>query len=118
MKNRRFRERLGFALAGIRIVWRREKSFRTQCGLALAAATVTAALQPGWAWAALIALSIGLVLALELVNAAIEYVIDRLHPDRHDEIMFAKDAAAGAVLLASFAALLVGGLMVLSVLAG
>ena len=115
MKNRPFRERLGFALAGIRIVWRREKSFRTQCALALVAIAVTAALRPGWIWAALIAVSIALVLLLEMVNAAIEYVIDRLHPDRHDEIMFAKDAAAGAVLMASFAALVVGALMVLSV---
>ncbi|MEA3017241.1 MAG: undecaprenol kinase [Sphingomonadales bacterium] len=115
MKNRPFRERLGFALAGIRIVWRREASFRTQCGLAAVAAAVTAALRPGWIWAALVALSVALVLLLEMVNAAIEYVIDRLHPDRHDEIMFAKDAAAGAVLLAGFASLVVGGLMILSV---
>ncbi len=118
MKNRPFRERLGFALAGIRIVWRREKSFRTQCALALVAVAVTAVLRPGWIWAALVAVSIALVLLLEMVNAAIEYVIDRLHPDRHDEIMFAKDAAAGAVLMASFAALIVGALMVLSVLLG
>lgn len=118
MKNRPFRERLGFALAGIRIVWRRERSFRTQCGLALVAVAVTAALRPGWIWAALIAVSIALVLLLEMVNAAIEYVIDRLHPDRHDEIMFAKDAAAGAVLMASFAALVVGALMVASVILG
>lgn len=115
MKNRPFRERLGFALAGIRIVWRREASFRTQCGLAAAAAAATAALRPGWIWAALVALSVALVLLLEMVNAAIEYVIDRLHPDRHDEIMFAKDAAAGAVLVASFAALIIGALMILSV---
>jgi undecaprenol kinase len=115
MKNRPFRQRLGFALAGIRIVWRREKSFRTQCLLALAAAAVTAALRPGLVWAALVAFSIALVLLLEMVNAALEYVIDRLHPDPHDEIMYAKDAAAGAVLLASFAALVIGGLMAVSV---
>ena len=118
MKNRPIRIRLGYAIAGIRIVWAREKSFRTQCALALVAAAVTAALRPGWIWAALIALSAALVLLLEMVNAAIEYVIDRLHPDRHDEIMFAKDAAAGAVLLASLASLVIGGLMVLSVLLG
>jgi undecaprenol kinase len=116
MKNRPFRQRLGFALAGIRIVWRREKSFRTQCLLALVAAAVTTALRPGLVWAALVAFSIALVLLLEMVNAALEYVIDRLHPDPHDEIMYAKDAAAGAVLLASFAALVIGGLMVVSVL--
>ena len=116
MKNRPFRQRLGFALAGLRIVWARERSFRSQCALAVVAAAVTAALRPGWLWGAVIALSIALVLLLEMVNAAIEYVIDRLHPDRHDEIMFAKDAAAGAVLLASFASLVVGGLMLLSVM--
>lgn len=116
MKNRPFRVRLGFALAGMRIVWRREKSFRTQCVLAIAAAAVTAALRPGLVWAALMTVCVALVLLLEMVNAAIEYLIDRLHPDRHDEIMYAKDAAAGAVLLASFASLAIGGLMVLSVL--
>jgi diacylglycerol kinase (ATP) len=116
MKNRPFRQRLGFAIAGIRIVWARERSFRTQCGLALLAAAVTAALRPGWVWAAIVALAIALVLLLEMVNAALEYVIDRLHPDIHDEIMFAKDAAAGAVLLASIGSLVVGALMVLSVL--
>ena len=116
MKNLPFHQRLGFAFAGIRIVWARERSFRTQCGLALVAAIVTAALRPGWVWAAIIALAIALVLLLEMVNAALEYVIDRLHPEIHDEIMFAKDAAAGAVLLASIGSLVVGALMVLSVL--
>lgn len=111
MKSQSFRARLGFALAGIRIVWRREKSFRSQCLLGLAAAAATIALRPGWVWAALVALSIGLVLAAELVNGALEYLIDRLHPEIHDEIKFAKDAAAGAVLLTSIAAACVGAAM-------
>lgn len=116
MKNRPFRARLGFALAGLRIVWARERSFRTQCGLAVAALAVTALLRPDWVWLALVTLSIALVLLLEMVNAALEYLMDRVHPDYSDEIKFAKDAAAGAVLLASLAALAVGGLMVLSVI--
>ena len=60
---------LGFALAGIGIVFRREQSFRIQCVLGLGAAAVTAALRPGWVWAALVALSIGLVFAAELPMA-------------------------------------------------
>ena len=114
MKNASFLTRLGYALAGIRIVWRREKSFRTQCVLALAAAGITAALRPGYLWAAIIGLCIALVLLLEMVNAALEYLIDRVHPGIVDEIKFAKDAAAGAVLLASTASLCIGGLMLLS----
>jgi len=115
MKSRSFRERIGFALAGIRIAWRREKSFRTQCGFGFAAITATAILRPGLVWAAIVVLTIGLVLLLELVNAALEYLIDRVHQELHEEIKFAKDAAAGAVLLASIAALCVGALMVMSV---
>ena len=114
MKNRPFRARLGFALAGIRIVARREKSFRTQLCLAVVAAALTAALRPGAIWAAVMALAIALVLALEMVNAALEYLIDRVHPEIAEEIGFAKDAAAGAVLLASIAAAGVGLAMLAS----
>jgi len=113
MKNASLPARLGYAWAGVRIVFRREKSFRTQCAIALVQIAVTATIRPGFAWTALIALCIALVLTLEMVNAALEYLIDRLHPEIHEEIKFAKDAAAGAVLLASFAAACVGLLMIL-----
>jgi len=116
MKNRRFGERLGFAGAGIRIVFAREKSFRSQCALALAAVLVTIALRPGPLWWALVALSIALVLALELANSALEYLLDHLHPERAREVGAAKDAAAGAVLVASLAAASVGALMLLATL--
>jgi undecaprenol kinase len=115
MKNRRFAVRLGFALAGLILVFRREKSFRSQCAFASAAALATLALSPGLLWAAAVILSIALVLALELANSALEYLLDRLHPGPCREIGAAKDAAAAAVLLASLAAAAVGALMLLSV---
>ncbi len=114
MKNAPFRTRLGFALAGIRIVWRREKSFRTQCALGSAALAAAIVLRAGLLWSALILLAIALVLALELANAALEYLIDHVHPEIADEIGFAKDAAAGAVLVASMFSLGIGGLMLLA----
>ena len=115
MKNRRFAARLGYALAGIRLVFRREKSFRTQCALALCVALLVVLLRPGLLWAALVALAAGLVLAFELANSALEYLIDHVHPGLAREIGAAKDAAAAAVLLASLAALVVGALMVAAV---
>lgn len=116
MKNRRFAERLGFAVAGLRIVFARESSFRGQCALALAAVSVTLAPEPGPLWWALIALSIALVLSFELANGALEYLLDHLHPDRAREIGAAKDAAAGAVLVAGLAAGSVGALMLVATL--
>ncbi len=118
MKNRRFADRLGFASAGLRLVFAREKSFRAQAGLAAAAFLALLLLRPGPLWAALVVLAAGLVLALELVNSAIEYALDRLHPALSSEIGAAKDAAAGAVLVASLAALAVGALMVADTLLG
>jgi len=114
VKAQSFRARLGFAFAGVFIVFRREQSFRIQCAFGVAAAAVTVMLRPGWAWAALVALSIGLVFAAELANGALEYLIDRVHPEVHDEIKYAKDAAAGAVLLTSAAAACVGTAMLVS----
>jgi undecaprenol kinase len=104
-KNQPFRRRLGFAMRGIALVFRRERSFRTQSGLALAASALAGLAAPGPAWAAAVILSAGLVLALELVNGAIEYLLDHLHPGYAPEIGAAKDAAAGAVLVASLTAL-------------
>jgi diacylglycerol kinase (ATP) len=117
-KNQPFHRRLSFAVNGIRIVLLRERSFRTQSLLALGAGLAALLLAPGPGWAAAVALSTGLVLALELVNAAIEYAVDLLHPAFSPEIGAAKDAAAGAVLVASIASLGVAAAMVWAVLTG
>jgi undecaprenol kinase len=118
LKNRPFRARFGFAAAGIRIAARRERSLRSQLLLAAVALGVTAWLRPGLIWCAVIVMAAAFVLALEMVNAALEYLTDHVHPDHATEIMHAKDAAAGAVLLASLGAVGVGALMLLSVLLG
>lgn len=112
MKNARFLTRLRFATTGIATVWRRERSFRTQVWLGAGALAVVIALRPAPIWIAALVISAALVLTLEIINSALEYLIDHLHPEHHPAIGVAKDAAAGAVLLASIAALAVGGLMV------
>lgn len=112
MKNGSFLDRLGYALAGVRTVFLREKSFRMHCGFGLLALAVAAFTRAGLVWWALVALCIAIVFAAEMVNAALEYLIDRLHPERHEEIKHTKDAAAGAVLLASIGTACVGVLMI------
>jgi diacylglycerol kinase len=114
MKNRPFRARIGFALAGLRVAFTRENSFRTHCLFAAAALVALLVLHPAPLWWALVAVVIALVIALELVNSALEALIDLLHPGQHPEIKVIKDMIAGAVLVASLAALVVALAMVLT----
>lgn len=113
MKNRGLRARIGFALAGIREGWLRESSFRTQAALAALAFLALLVLRPAPIWWAAVGLTCAMVLALELLNSAMETVIDLLHPGIHPSIKLAKDMLAGAVLLMSFAALAVAGAMLI-----
>ncbi len=60
-----------------------------------------------WEWVSVI-LCMGLVLALEAVNTAVEHLTDLVSPHYHPLAGKAKDAAAGAVLLAAIGAAAVG----------
>ena len=58
--------------------------------------------------AAMLFFSVVLVFAIEIINTAIEKLLDLVHPATHKEIAFIKDALAGAVLIAAIIAIVVG----------
>lgn len=62
---------------------------------------------------ALLTLAMALVWVAEMLNAAIEKTLDHLNPGRHPAVKWVKDVAAGAVLVAAIAALVIGGLIFL-----
>jgi undecaprenol kinase len=109
MKGHSFVARLGYAWAGLRAAWRMEKSLRTHA-LATVSIVVLLVLTGAPAlWWAVMALTIGMVVATELLNTAMEALADHLHPQHHPAIGLTKDVAAAAVLVASMVALAVGG---------
>ena len=110
--------RVGFALHGLRLAVQREGSLRSHLLAAAAVLAVLLATRPAPLWWALLALAGGLVLVAALVNSALETLIDHLHPERHPEIGAAKDIAAGAALVASGIAVVVGVAFALDWLAG
>ena len=116
MKGRGFGDRLRYALAGLRDAYAAERSFRLQLLAAVFAGGIVLWLRPPLFWAALIAVMIGLVLAVELVNAALEHALDGLHPERAEFVRIAKDCAAAAVLVLSITAVVVFVLMLVDVL--
>ncbi len=56
-------------------------------------------------------LTIGIIIALEGLNTAIEEIADFIHPEYHPKIGLIKDLAAGAVFIFALVALLVGGII-------
>ena len=94
-----------FALTGLRHGWASQRNFRTEVVLGafalLTALWLRAPLAP-------VLLACGLVLALELMNTAVEALVDLVSPQPHPLAKVAKDAAAGAVLVGAFLAVLVG----------
>ena len=112
MKNRPFRQRLGFALAGLRECWRQEASFRTHILLGSLTIVAMLLLRPAPVWWALVGLVIALVLAFELINSILERLIDHIHPEIHPEIGRIKDMASGAVLAISLGALVIAGALI------
>lgn len=96
------------AYEGVVATFRTERNFRIHV---LATLVIVAA---GWFfdvsqvdWILLI-LAISLVLGTELMNTAVEATVNLFSPDIHPLAKKAKDAAAGAVLISSLAAAVIG----------
>jgi diacylglycerol kinase (ATP) len=90
----------GYSLAGLGAAWRHESAFRQECMLALVLWPVAMWLGRSWLETALLAGSVMLVLIVELLNSAIEAVVDRVSPDLHPLSKRAKDIGSAAVMLA------------------
>jgi len=105
---RRFLESLKYAAAGIALAVRKERNMRIHLCAAAAVALLALWLGVGpLEWAVLLALC-GLVIGLELVNTAVERVVDLASPEHRPLAKEAKDAAAGGVLAAALFAAAVG----------
>jgi diacylglycerol kinase (ATP) len=100
-----------FSFAGLRAAWRNEAAFRQECALA-------AVLTPAAFWVGQTAversLLVGtcwLVLVVELLNSAVEAVVDRVGTDHHKLSGRAKDLGSAAVFVSLALTALVWGLI-------
>ena len=99
---------MGYALAGWWYAIRRERSIWVHLVATVAVIVVAVWLQVSRLDWALLVLAIGLVWMAELMNTAVEAVVDLVSPEFNPLAKVAKDTAAAAVLAASLAASVVG----------
>jgi undecaprenol kinase len=98
------------AFRGFFIALKAERNLRIHLGTAVVVAVLALTLHvdaQGWA---LLTLAIGLVITAELINTALERLVDiATNNEFHRVARDAKDTAAGAVLSAAVVAALIGG---------
>jgi diacylglycerol kinase (ATP) len=91
---------LRYSLAGLSAALAQEDAFRQEALLAAILIPLSLFLPVAWTGRALMIASVLLVLIVELVNSAIEAVVDRVSLDRHPLSKRAKDVGSAAVFIA------------------
>lgn len=103
-----------YAWSGLSYAFQTQRNFRIHLIIGTLALSLGVFLHLKLVEIAVIVLTSALVLALELLNTAIESVVDlTVKHTYHELAKIAKDCAAGAVLIAALAAMLVAGSLLL-----
>ena len=100
-----------YSFAGLKAAWKNELAFRTEVLVIIAMTPLGIWMGRNAAeWALLIG-SCALILIVELLNSAVEAVVDRIGPERRELSKRAKDMGSAAAFLAMVSAAIVWGLI-------
>ncbi len=91
---------LGYSRDGLRAAWRNEAAFREELLLAAIAIPLAVVLAHNGVERALMIGSVLLILIVEILNSAVEAIVDKASPEKHELAKRAKDMGSAAVLLA------------------
>lgn len=97
----------GYSWKGLRAAWQYEAAFRQESLAALVAILVACWLEVDAITRVLLVGSVIMVIIVELLNSAIEAVVDRISSDMHPLAGRAKDMGSAAVMLATLLAIFV-----------
>ena len=90
----------GYSRDGLAAAWKHEAAFREEVLLALVAVPLALYFGQGGVERALLIGSIFLILIVEILNSALEAIVDKASPEKHELAKRAKDMGSAAVLLA------------------
>jgi diacylglycerol kinase len=105
---KRFLKSFFYAFKGLAYAFKTQLNFKIHCFSGVLAIALGLYLNLSiieWLW---ISLAIALVLIVELINTAIEVLVDLVSPQQHPKAGAIKDVSAAAVLLSALLALGIG----------
>jgi diacylglycerol kinase (ATP) len=97
-----------YAGAGLKQFFRQEHNARIHLAAAIAVSVLAWWLKVSHMEAVALVVVIGLVWVTEILNTCLEKAMDFITREKHPEIKIIKDLAAGAVLIATITAVIVG----------
>ena len=97
-----------YPIKGLKYAYRNEQNLAVDVGVALLVIIFGFIFKLNLTEWAILALTIGLVISCELINTAIEAVVDLVTEDYHPLAKVAKDTAAAAVFVFAIIAVIVG----------
>jgi diacylglycerol kinase (ATP) len=100
-----------FSASGLRAAWRNEAAFRQECLLAVVLTPTAFWLGRTAVERSLLIGTVWLVLIVELLNTAVESVVDRVGTDQHELSGRAKDQGSASVFISLMLTALVWGLI-------
>lgn len=103
----------GYSIQGLRAAWQHEAAFRQEILLGLVLVPAAFWLGQSLVEQLLLLASLLLVLITEVINSAIEAVVDRLGSEQHELSGRAKDMGSASVLLAMLLVVIIWGGFVL-----
>lgn len=112
-KNRSLSKSFAFAFEGIRQAFKREPNFRIHVLLALVASGAAFYLNFSAIEWIILLFTVATVIIAELINTAVESLVDLVSPDIREEAKLAKDVLAAAVFVSALLAVIVGVLLFL-----
>jgi diacylglycerol kinase len=97
-----------YPIKGLKYAYRNEQNLAVDVGIAILVVIAGVLFDISVNEWALIALTIGMVISLELINTAIEAVVDLVTEEYHPLAKVAKDTSSAAVFICAIAASIVG----------
>lgn len=104
-------EAMRYAFDGVAYAIRSQRNLRIELVFAIIALALCALLGVTRVELFIVLVLIGAVLSAEMLNTALEAIVDLASPERHPLAKAAKDSAAGAVLILAATSVIVGAMM-------
>ncbi len=97
-----------YAFSGIWHTFKTQRNAQIHLGAAIIIIVIGLILKLPFTQWAILALTMGFVIAMEMINTVAETAMDMITTDFHPQIKIVKDVAAGAVLISALTAVMVG----------